>query len=231
MAVLIHRIRTGVTNSYVIRDRGTILVDTGEPGRGAAVLARLEAFAVRLRDVSLIVITHGHFDHAGNADLLRRVTGAPVVVHKGDAGWLARGDLMVPDGLTPWGRALSFLGRRLIPRLVTVRPVAPDVILDDEGLSLEAYGIAGRIVHTPGHTPGSVTVLVGQRDAIAGDLAMNGPPFCLRPSLAVMGDDPAVMRRSWLQLGQLGARTVHPGHGRPFPFDDLSVRARRRTAE
>lgn len=218
----IDRVRVGITNTYLVRDSGAILVDSGEPGRAAAVLRKLRSRVGPLPDIRLLLLTHGHLDHTGNADALKRETGARVAIHEGDAGWLTRGDLAIPDGLTPWGRLMGACARRVIPRLLSAPAVAPDIVLADD-LSLAVYGIAGRVVHTPGHTPGSITLLLESGDAIVGDLVMNGLPFCLRPSLAVIGDSRAELEASWRHLLDLGARTIHPGHGRPFQVDALAA--------
>jgi len=215
----IDRVRVGLTNTYLIRDRGAVLVDPGEPGRAETVVGRLTARTGPLPRISLIVVTHGHPDHTGSVPELARLTGAPVAIHERDAGWMTRGALVVPDGLTAWGRVLAGIGRRLLPRLVSVQPFTPEIVIPDEGLSLAPYGVSGRLLHTPGHTPGSLTLLLQTGDALVGDLAMNALPFCLRPTLAVMGDDQAALEASWDRIGRAGARVVHPGHGPSFPFD------------
>jgi glyoxylase-like metal-dependent hydrolase (beta-lactamase superfamily II) len=108
-------------------------------------------------------------------------------------------------------------------RLQRANPVAADIIFDDAGISLEEFGIPARVIPTPGHTPGSISVLLENGDAIVGDLVMSGPPLVLKPSLAVVAYDPAQMRESWLHLLELGAKTVYPAHGKPFPVEALRV--------
>lgn len=129
--------------------------------------------------------------------------------------------MTLPPGVSTWGRCLEkIVGPLVLPLVRTVaRAVEPDLLIDDSGLSLEPYGVSGRDVHTPGHTPGSVSVLLETGDAFVGDLAMNGPPLCLRPKLGVFAEDPEQMRVSWKKLLDLGARTIHPAHGKPFPAD------------
>jgi len=94
-----------------------------------------------------------------------------------------------------------------------------DVLLGDEGISLAEYGISGKIIHTPGHSPGSVSVLLDTGDAFVGCLAQNGLPFCLRPSLPIYADDVEKVKESWRALIAEGAGTIYPGHGKPFSID------------
>jgi len=223
--VRIDRVRVGITNTYLIRDTGAVLVDSGEPGRAEAVLRRLRRQVGPLPPISLILLTHGHLDHTGNAEALRRETGARIAVHERDAAWLRHGDLAIPPGLTRWGRVLDRSVRGVLPRVFRPSPLEPDVLIGDDGLSLSVYGVAGRVVHTPGHTAGSLSVLLQTGDAIVGDLVMNGLPFCLRPSLAVLGDSRSELAASWKHLLQLGARIVHPGHGRPCGVSTGALRS------
>jgi glyoxylase-like metal-dependent hydrolase (beta-lactamase superfamily II) len=221
MGLTVERIRAGITNTYLVRDRGAILVDPGQPGKASAVVRKLSALLPRLEDVRLIVVTHGHFDHVGCGHELRGATGAKIAVHRGDADWVSQGILSVPPGTTPYGRLFSRVGHVVLPRLFQVRPLQPDMLLDDAEIPLEEYGIAGRILPTPGHTPGSVSVLLDSGDLLVGDMAMNGPPFTWSPSLPIFAHDMDLMRETWERLLQRDVRTVHPGHGRPFPVEAL----------
>ncbi len=219
-AIRIDRLRVGITNTYLIRGQGAILVDPGDPWRSRAVLGRLRALGA-VDGIGMILATHGHADHFGGGAQLRRVTGAPIVVHQDDAAWVEKGVLAIPPGLSRWGRVLGLVTRCLAPFLRRPEGCMPDRILSEDEAPLAQDGIPGRVVHTPGHTRGSVSLLLDTGDAFVGDLAANGPPFCLRPALFIAGDDPDRMRASWEHLLRLGARTIHPGHGRPFPAEAL----------
>ena len=94
----------------------------------------------------------------------------------------------------------------------------------DEDISLLDYGIPGKVVYTPGHSWGSVSVLLKSGDAFVGDLAMNMPPMRLKPGLALFGDDIQVVKQSWRKLLDMGAKTVYPAHGKPFPIEKLNRR-------
>ena len=101
----------------------------------------------------------------------------------------------------------------------TPAPLRPDLVFGEEGLDLAAYGVAARILPTPGHSAGSASILLDDGRALVGDLAMNGLPFCLRPSLAILGEDLAQMKSSARRLLDLGVQVIYPAHGRPFPAD------------
>ena len=217
-------VRVGVTNTYLIRDRGAVLVDPGEPGRGETVLRKLAAVADGVVNPGLIVATHGHFDHIGAATEVRAATGAKVAMHAGDAALLAQGIVAMPPGVTRWGR---FSGNIILKPLylpfLRITPLAPDVVLGDEDFALEPFGVAGTVIHTPGHSPGSVTLLLDSGEAFVGDCAMNGFPFCRRPSLPIYADDMPLLKESWRHLLSRHVTTIYPAHGRPFPAEEMTA--------
>jgi glyoxylase-like metal-dependent hydrolase (beta-lactamase superfamily II) len=103
--------------------------------------------------------------------------------------------------------------------LIKVPPAEVDVPLGDEGLSLSDYGIPGRVLYTPGHSSGSVSILLDSGEAFVGDLAMNTFPLRLSPGLPVLAEDPAAVIASWELLLEAGATEVYPAHGKPFPAE------------
>jgi glyoxylase-like metal-dependent hydrolase (beta-lactamase superfamily II) len=96
-----------------------------------------------------------------------------------------------------------------------------DVALSDEDLDLASYGVPGRVMHTPGHTNGSVSVLLESGEAFVGDLAMNGFPMRRGPGMPVFAADAAQVHASWRKILDAGATTIYPAHGEPFPAQVL----------
>jgi hydroxyacylglutathione hydrolase len=222
VSVRIETVRAGLTNIYVLREKGTVLVDPGGPTRRAAGLRKVLPRLGSPPRLDLMVITHGHFDHVASAVGLREATRAEVAVHRSDAEWLMAGEVVWPRGVTRWGKIFRNVLGSLMTPFLKVTAFEPDLLLGDDGLDLEPYGVTGRVVHTPGHTPGSVSVVLSSGDAFVGDLAMNGLPFCLRPSFGIFAHQPELVPESWRRLLGLGVRTVYPAHGRPFPASALA---------
>ncbi len=220
MNVRIDPIRLGVTQCALIRGEGAVLVDAGVPRKARAFARALARLGVVPAEVRLMVMTHGHFDHVGSAAAIAAMTGAPVAMREPDRGWLERGEVALPPGATRWGRTLRLALRPFEP-LARIEPAAVEIAIGDEGLDLAAFGVAGRVIPTPGHTAGSVSVLLPGGEAFVGDLAMNGLPMRRGPGLPVFADDLELVRAGWRTLLDAGARTIFPAHGTPFPAEAL----------
>ena len=98
--------------------------------------------------------------------------------------------------------------------------VEPDILLEEE-FQLAEFGIKGRVIHTPGHTAGSVSVILDGGEAIVGDLAMNGFPMRRGAGMPIFGNSEREIKQSWKKLLDAGACVIYPGHGDPFPASQL----------
>ena len=215
MTTAIHTIHMGLDNIYVLKGKGTVIIDGGDPKKEKVFLKGLEDVSVRPEEVQLIILTHGHWDHIGSAKEIKDITGAKIAMHRREANWLEQSLKPLPSGVTPWGKVFIGIHKLFMP-LISIPPVKVDVVLDDNVLSLTDYGIPGRILHTPGHSAGSVSVLLDTGEAFVGDLAMNRFPLRLSPGLPIFADDLDVVSSCLHSLFAHGARTIYPAHGKPF---------------
>jgi hydroxyacylglutathione hydrolase len=216
MNLRIHPVQLGFDTCYLLQGEGTVLIDGGVPKQGRRFSKILERLSVAPESIRLMVITHGHFDHIGSARDIRAITGAKIAMHAADKDCLEKSTVRLPVGATRWGRLLVGTGGGLWS-LLRVFPTDVDVVIDDGGMSLAGYGIPGRVVHTPGHTSGSVSVLLETEEAFVGDLAMNRFPLRIGPGLPVIAEDFQKVKESWRILLEAGAKRIYPAHGRPFP--------------
>jgi glyoxylase-like metal-dependent hydrolase (beta-lactamase superfamily II) len=203
----------GITKAFLVKEQGAVLIDTGCPNDEKRIVAALEEENVAPQDLRLILHTHGHYDHCGSTHKLKEITAAPAAIHRQDVHLIERG---TSDPLKP-----IRLGARLV-RLISYRsflPVKPDLLIDHE-MDLGPYGVRGRVVFTPGHTAGSISVLLEGGQAIAGDLMMGGYLggylFPERPGYHYFADDVATLHKSMQKLMDNGATTVFVAHGGPL---------------
>ena len=213
----LYRVGSDIVNSYLIVDTdGVTIIDAGLPGDWKALQAELASIGKSLGDVRALILTHGDTDHIGFAARLYRETGIAACVHEADAD---RARLIVKKPNSGWGPVkigplAGFLwysarrgGLRIKPA-TELRTIADNEVLDVPG--------SPRIIHTPGHTPGSVAVHVPALGALfAGDTmttrnvltGVTGPkpaPFTLKPEQAIASLD---------RIQDIDATWLLPGHG------------------
>jgi glyoxylase-like metal-dependent hydrolase (beta-lactamase superfamily II) len=157
-----------MVNSYAFADDdGSVtLVDCGLKRAPARIVRGLAAIGKAPADVTRIVLTHAHADHAGGAAELARRTGAPVAVHHADVPYAESGRVPPQGGGNSAGRFLTRLAGGRFPPVAVARPLADGDMLPVGG------GL--RVVHTPGHSPGHVSLLhEPTRVLITGDALFN----------------------------------------------------------
>ncbi len=219
MGATIHTIPLGIGNVYVVKDEGAIIIDSGAPKKGKAFIKGLEEEGIKPEEIQLIILTHGHWDHVGSTAEIKEMTGAKVVMHKSDKQWLEESLKPMPPGVTTWGKISTKLFSWTIVPFVHVQPTEVDIVLENEEFSLEEYGISGKVVYTPGHSSGSVSVLLETGEAFIGDMAMNKFPLRLSPGMPIYAENWSKLLDSWQMLLNKGVKTVYPSHGGPFSVD------------
>lgn len=215
MKAEIFRFSLGFNDCYVIRESGVILADAGPPNKKMDFIRAMKNIALGPENIKLIVITDGHPEHIGSARDIRELTKAEIAMHHLAKDCLEAGRwkmMHVPGGN---------MGTKMLVRAVSwlygeIPSAEVGIVIGDDGLSLEEYGISGRIVYTPGHSMGSVSVLLDSGDAFVGDLAMNKLPFRFGPGLPTIAEDKESVKESWKKLLGFGATTVYPAKGKPF---------------
>jgi glyoxylase-like metal-dependent hydrolase (beta-lactamase superfamily II) len=218
MGTHIYPIPLGFDHCYLIQDKGTIMVDGGAPKKAKEFTKAIEKIGINTHDIKLIILTHGHWDHIGSVKEIKELTGAKIALHHLEREWLEKGLKSMPPGVTTWGHTLGKIITMLLP-LISIPEANVDVVIGNEGLLLDEYGIPGKVIYTPGHSSGSVSILLETGEAFVGDMAMNKFPLCFSPGLPIFAEDPVKLNESWkLLLGQ-GAKMIYPSHGEPFPAD------------
>ena len=183
------------TNYWVISaGRSRLLVDLGWPGTMGTMRANLKRMGVPLNEIKYGLATHYHIDHAGLAQELKQA-GVPLLVIEAQVAaiplmksWIKPSDRYV-DITTHDNVTISFSASRAV---------------------LSCIGIAGEILHTPGHSDDSVSLLLDDGSVFTGDLTPS--------ALVGEGEAGAAAAASWRLLRERGATRIYPGHGPAVPM-------------
>jgi glyoxylase-like metal-dependent hydrolase (beta-lactamase superfamily II) len=202
-------------NVYVlVSDTALTLVDAGMAGDVDKIVAQIEEGGHDPSQLKWILVTHAHADHIGGVPGLVRRLDAGVIAHRAEVPYL-EGEADMPTTSWLW-KAVRWLGDLLPARDTGIRVVRG--LEDGEVLNL----LGGlRVIHTPGHTPGSMSLYQAERGILfCGDLLFNGHPLTGRGGLQypprIFSSDPAEVERSVRGLKGLQVRILCTGHGAPI---------------
>lgn len=208
MAPTVHQIKNGFVNIYlIIEPQGLTLIDSGTNSGFKAVTRTLANLGRNPSEIKHIVITHSDADHVGSAAALKAATGARLYASQIEADAVARGEL----SREARGGAFAQFAFGIISRLNPIRPAQIDqIVAEDDELPI----LGGlRIVSTPGHTPGHISLYAPEHrvlfagdslNAFGGKLSFSDGPVTWNYEIGTHSVD---------KQAQLGAQTVFCGHG------------------
>ncbi|MHA2154625.1 MAG: MBL fold metallo-hydrolase [Candidatus Hodarchaeales archaeon] len=208
-------------NCYLMKTKdGYILVDTGFSNQRINIEKALDGAGVQPGKLTLILLTHGDFDHSGNCSYLREKYQSKIAMHKDDLGMVEHGDLFYSRESR--NIIIRILVKMMLPlfrmNLKKSNHFTPDIYLE-EGDDLSEYGFSAKVVHLPGHSKGSIGFHTTEGNMFSGDLLENnekqGPVRCS------LMDNSVDFDASIDKLESLSLKTVYPGHGNPFQMEDF----------
>jgi glyoxylase-like metal-dependent hydrolase (beta-lactamase superfamily II) len=210
------RITVRGTNCYVLRAQGgSLLIDPGPPGGEARIVDFLNRRGITGQEIRLILVTHAHLDHYGAASNVQSWSGAPIGCHPESVSLSQDARQAIPPAQTLRGSLVRWISLLLAP-LRPHPPLRADVILPP-GTELGSYGVDGRLVAVPGHSPDSLALISAEGDAFVGDLIINYSV----PSQPLYQWNRDAWQQSRRLLASIQPRTVYVGHGEPFPGQQM----------
>lgn len=203
------RIISGRSNSYIVKSGlVNLLVDTGDKSAYNKLIKGLTSLNCFTLDY--IVLTHSHFDHCANTLQLAKRFGCKIILSKQESRMVSGGLTPIPRGTLFITKFLSSLGRKYESSFASYSPFTPDIEVE-ECLDLSIQGVNIKIIHTPGHSTGSLSVLVDKEIALVGDTMFGIFPWSILPLFA---DDLQLLYQSWQKLLDSGCSSFLPGHGK-----------------
>lgn len=167
----IKKFTTYFVNGYIVKGDTTIMFDTGALFEPEQLPGILEGLEVSPEEIKYIVISHAHYDHCMLAKAWKELTGAKIICHEKTAEALRDGNAQGRFAYGPkcyeYDKAYyNFMEETTPPAIPTVEP---DIVFGNEGLDLHQYGVAGKIIYTPGHDDSHIALILDDCTALTGD--------------------------------------------------------------
>lgn len=211
-------LKLGIANSFIIKQKGIILVDTGINVETETFIKLFAEKGIDPREISLIIITHGHTDHFAHINTLKKLTGARILCHKNAVQAIETGKGSEVVARTLLGQILKQVLKGKVKGGYI--PETPDIIIE-KPYDLSEFGISGKIIPTPGHTDCSVSIVLDTNQAIIGDMMVSSPPFPQTPLLAVFAYDTKLLLNSIQALLDANVDIFYASHGGPYTREQV----------
>jgi len=201
---LISRVRGA--NAYLVkRDDGITVVDTGLPGNAGKIIDYVQSIGSHPSDIKTIVLTHSDMDHSGSVARLKEETKANVAIHEADAPRLS-GE-KEPKAV----KGVLGLLLRAVAAVMRFKRIEADVLLKDSDI---VDGLT--VIHTPGHTEGSICLHLPGRALFVGDALLTDDERTLSLPRRSMSTDLDQAKESIKKISELKYSVLLPGHGSPI---------------
>lgn len=206
----VHQVTIRGSNIFLIAEHKITIVDAGFRGSTRRIAKAINDLGRCVEEVDLIIITHNHLDHIGGLSGLRQITSARVAVHRADLSFSGNG-LPYPGYLK---KLLKVPFISVFWPLVYARPGDVDMPLVG-GEVLEPLG-GLEVIHTPGHTPGSISLFSPQKKLLIVGDTLNNRHKDLWLTPKSISSDISQARESVKRLARLDFDTLCCGHGKPI---------------
>jgi glyoxylase-like metal-dependent hydrolase (beta-lactamase superfamily II) len=204
----ISQILSGRSNVFLItKGKKNILIGTSPENKWNKLEKKL--IDLNINNIDFLILTHTHFDHAANAYRIKKKYNAQVFVHETEASYLTTGNNIIPNGTNIITRSLIKFFAASVFRRLRYEPCQPDVLVNSS-LNLKEFGFEAYIIHTPGHTIGSMSIVVDNEVALVGDTMFGISKWSVFPPYA---NDVKQMVKSWGKLLNTNCPVFIPSHG------------------
>lgn len=204
----IYQVLKGTNKVFlIIQNDKKILVDSGKNNKWKRLQKNLSK--LKINQIDYLILTHAHYDHVENAARIQKKFKALIINHKSDTNNLQIGVTQIPKGTNFFTRFLTNFGAEKLDFVKKFEPSETNIEIN-YFLDLKQFGLDAQIIHTPGHSTGSISIIINNEIAIVGD-AMFG--FFKNSIFPPFADDINLMKQSWIKLFNTNCTIFLPSHG------------------
>ena len=202
------QVLSGRSNVFLLTNgHSNILVDTGPEFMWKTLQKRLDR--LRVEQIDLLILTHSHFDHAANAAKIKEKYKAQVIIHQSETNYLITGNNIPPSGTNPITKFIVTVFAKQFIAFAKYQPCNFDYTIDNI-YDLSIFGFNAYLLHTPGHTPGSSSLIIDNEVALVGDTMFGIFWWTIFPPFV---SDQNQMFKSWEKLLETKCKLFIPSHG------------------
>lgn len=203
-------LKIGITNCYLVEIQNKfILIDTGQKQFSNKLNTILESTLPKEKKLDYLILSHTHYDHAENARMVQIKFSPKIVVHQNEYVFLKSGFTKLPRGTNLITNFISGMGNKFASWIGEYEPVTADIQV--KGLTFLKEIKEIEIIETPGHTIGSISVIIDDEIALVGDTLFGVFSTKIFPPFA---DDKSQLIESWKKLLQTNCQLFLPAHGK-----------------
>lgn len=197
------------SNAYfIITKSKNYLIDTGDRRSRKELIKNIQATGNH--QIHSLILTHSHYDHCANTAYFKKMFNCEVFIGQPEDSNVKTGFTPLPKGTNTWGRFMYSLGKVIGEHKFEYKPFSPDHIIKENRI-LNKTNNAIEVISTPGHTAGSVSIIINKKVAIVGDTMFGIFANSVFPPFA---NDIPVLLKSWKLLLDTGCEQFLPGHGK-----------------
>lgn len=202
------QVLSGRSNVFLLTNgKVNILIDTSVSRYWTKLQKQLEKLSVN--DIDYLILTHAHIDHAANTNRIKEKFNSKVILQSLEENYLKNGNNILPKGTTIFTRLIvNVLGKLFLSKF-KYKPCQPDIVIDTK-YDLNEIGFNAYLIHTPGHTRGSISLIIDDDIGIVGDTMFGVFNWSVFPPYA---EDKDMMIKSWGKLLETKCSEFLPSHG------------------
>jgi glyoxylase-like metal-dependent hydrolase (beta-lactamase superfamily II) len=203
-------------NTFLLAcENGNILIDSGRKNMRRTLIKNIDRVKKIKPGIDFLILTHSHFDHCENAAYLKSVKKCKILLSDKEKEYAMKGNFVIPENIK-W---IANLVSKFFKKTGRFEPFIPDINLNGN-MNLTEFGYDAEIIETPGHSQGSVSIVINNKIAVVGDTLFEVIPYRVCPPFR---DDMYQLIKSWEILLNTGCNLFLPSHGFPIKRNLLQL--------